>query len=68
MDKDPAVEPELDAFSRILPLPYRIAVILVLGESHSFLNPQCPLTYTFSGVWAWGVNLHYLSVIKIVSK
>ncbi|KAM0802530.1 EXS family-domain-containing protein [Usnea florida] len=47
MDKDPAVEPELDTFSRILPLPYRIAVILVLG------------------VWAWGVNLHYLSVIKI---
>ena len=36
MDKDPAVEPELDAFSRILPLPYRIAVILVLGDSHSF--------------------------------
>ena len=31
MDGDPAVEPELDAFSLILPLPYRIAVIVVLG-------------------------------------
>ena len=36
MDESPAVEPELDAFSLILPLPYRIAVILVLGNSHSF--------------------------------
>ena len=32
MDGDPAVEPELDTFSLILPLPYRIAVILVLGN------------------------------------
>ena len=31
MDGDPAVEPELDTFSLILPLPYRIAVIVVLG-------------------------------------
>ena len=43
MDKDPAVEPELDAFSRILPLPYRIAVILVLGESHTFPKPAMPI-------------------------
>ncbi|KAL9629193.1 MAG: hypothetical protein Q9164_006984 [Protoblastenia rupestris] len=47
MDGDPAVEPELDTFSLILPLPYRIGVIFVLG------------------VWAWGVNLHYLSLLKI---
>ncbi|MCJ1301311.1 protein-ER retention protein [Hypocenomyce scalaris] len=47
MDGDPAVEPELDTFSLILPLPYRVALILVLG------------------IWAWGVNLHYLSLIKI---
>ena len=33
MDGDPAVEPELDTFSLILPLPYRIAVIFVLGMS-----------------------------------
>ena len=32
MDGDPAVEPVLDTFSLILPLPYRIAVISVLGE------------------------------------
>ena len=31
MDGDPAVEPQLDTFSLILPLPYRIAVIFVLG-------------------------------------
>ncbi|KAL8861103.1 MAG: hypothetical protein Q9178_002616 [Gyalolechia marmorata] len=47
MDGDPAVESQLDTFSLILPLPYRIAFILVLG------------------VWAWGVNLHYLYILKI---
>ena len=31
MDGDPAVEPEIDAFSLILPLPYRVAIILVTG-------------------------------------
>ena len=34
MDGDPAVEPELDTFSLLLPLPYRIAVIIVLGTYH----------------------------------
>ncbi len=34
MDGDPAVELQLDTFSLILPLPYRIAVILVLGKIH----------------------------------
>jgi len=47
MDGDPAVEPELDAFSLILPLPYRVAFILVLG------------------IWAWGLNLQYLALLKI---
>jgi hypothetical protein len=32
MDGDPGVEPELDAFSLILPLPYRVAIILVAGK------------------------------------
>lgn len=32
MDGDPTVEPELDAFSRVLPLPYRVAIILVCGR------------------------------------
>lgn len=36
MDGDPAVEPQLDTFSMILPLPYRIAVILVLGNIHDY--------------------------------
>merc|ERR1712093_488266 len=47
MDGDPAVEPELDSFSLTLPLPYRVALVVVLG------------------VWAWGANLHYLSLVKI---
>ncbi|KAL5121888.1 protein-ER retention protein [Pleosporales sp. CAS-2024a] len=47
MDGDAAVEPELDSFSRVLPLPYRVALIIVLG------------------IWAWGLNLHYLLLIKI---
>lgn len=48
MDGDPAVEPEIDSFSRVLPLPYRVAIIVVFG------------------IWAWGVNLHYLHLVKIV--
>lgn len=47
MDGDPAVESELDGFSLVLPLPYRVALTVVLG------------------VWAWGANLHYLSLAKI---
>jgi len=31
MDGDVAVEPEVDSFSLILPLPYRVAIIIVLG-------------------------------------
>ena len=31
MDGDPAVESEVDGFSRFLPLPYRVAIILVAG-------------------------------------
>ncbi|EXJ91002.1 hypothetical protein A1O1_04109 [Capronia coronata CBS 617.96] len=47
MDGDPAVEPEIDSFSLVLPLPYRVAIIIVFG------------------IWAWGLNLHYLHLIKI---
>ena len=37
MDGDPAVEPELDTFSLILPLPFRVSLILVLGRLTSFV-------------------------------
>ncbi|KAK5061558.1 hypothetical protein LTR84_008102 [Exophiala bonariae] len=47
MDGDPAVESEIDSFSLVLPLPYRVAIIVVLG------------------IWAWGLNLHYLHLVKI---
>ena len=33
MDGDPAVEPQLDSFSLTFPLPYRVAFIVVAGES-----------------------------------
>ncbi|QVM13676.1 protein-ER retention protein [Coccidioides posadasii str. Silveira] len=46
MDPDHhAAKPE--GFNLVLPLPYRVAVILV------------------AGVWGWGLNLHYLSAVKI---
>lgn len=32
MDVDGTTEPELDSFSRVLPLPYRVALIIVLGN------------------------------------
>lgn len=38
MDEIPVLEPELDTFSLILPLPYRIAVTFVLGTSASLQN------------------------------
>ena len=67
MDGDPAVEPELDTFSLLLPLPYRIAVIFVLGMYHLLARIHTNAANQLSGVWAWGVNLHYLSILKIVS-
>jgi hypothetical protein len=33
MDLDSAVEPDLDPLGLFLPLPYRIAILLVLGKS-----------------------------------
>jgi hypothetical protein len=36
MDGDPSVEPELDSFSLFLPLPYRVALIIVLGRLSSY--------------------------------
>ncbi|KAJ9388761.1 hypothetical protein DTO063F5_2409 [Paecilomyces variotii] len=41
------IPPELDGFSVLFPLPYRLALIVV------------------AGFWGWGVNLHYLSKLKI---
>ncbi len=38
MDGDPAVDPELDTFSLYLPLPYRVAFIIVLGMLAEFVG------------------------------
>lgn len=67
MDGDPAVEPELDSFSLLLPLPYRVALIIVLGNSRISCRSNSLFLTVFIGVWAWGVNLHYLHLLKIVS-
>jgi hypothetical protein len=32
MNGDPAVDPVIDGFSRVLPLPYRVSLIIVLGR------------------------------------
>jgi hypothetical protein len=45
MDGDPAVEPALDGFSRILPLPYRVALIIVLGTRLAPKPPYSPTTF-----------------------
>lgn len=71
MDGDPAVEPELDSFSLTLPLPYRVALLVVLGTYHHCPPPFCPqLQYAddSKGVWAWGANLQYLNGAKIVRQ
>lgn len=67
MDGDPAIEPELDTFSLYLPLPYRVAFILVLGTM--LIQARMDREYVIdclAGIWAWGLNLHYLSILKIV--
>ena len=69
MDLDVGVEPELDTFSLILPLPYRVAIILVTGIDQ-VLDLNCRWEYGTdernTGIWAWGLNLHYLNIIQIV--
>ena len=39
MDGDPAVEPEIDSFGLFLPLPYRVALIIVLGTYSAIQAP-----------------------------
>jgi hypothetical protein len=40
MDGDPSVEPALDAFSITLPLPYRVAITVVLGMDWSYRRKE----------------------------
>lgn len=66
MDGDSAVEPALDTFGLILPLPYRVALILVAGGLLTALLLRLHFSNEPPGVWAWGLNLHYLSILRIV--
>jgi hypothetical protein len=36
MDGDAGIEVEVDRFNRILPLPYRVAILLVAGKLYDF--------------------------------
>lgn len=38
MDFNPGEEPQLDAFSLTLPLPYRVAIIVVFGKATCFME------------------------------
>jgi hypothetical protein len=64
MDDKSIVGLELDKFSRFLPLPYRVAIIIVLGE-YPIVNFRISLTFQ-TGIWAWAANLHYLAILRIV--
>lgn len=60
--------PRLDGFSLVLPLPYRVAVILVAGKSSGIAEriPIYKRLTIFIGVWGWGLNVQYLTAVKIV--
>ena len=57
-------ENALDSFSRLLPLPYRIAILLTLGARD--LSAYLRNAHINLGIWAWGLNLHGLSYFQIV--
>ena len=65
MKSETGVEQELDRFSRILPLPYRVAIILVAGGFDT-VESLLRALLILPGVWAWGLNLQYLEFVKIV--
>lgn len=73
MDPEHDVNRNLDHLSRFslfFPLPYRVAIVLVAGML-SIYPPRktssiATSTNSALGVWGWGLNLHYLSAVKIV--
>jgi len=57
MDGDPTVEPQLDSFSLFLPLPFRVAVIIVLGMSfYDYLSTYTLISAQASGLGARTFN------------
>ena len=67
---DPAIEPEFDIFSRVLPLPFRVAVIIVLGVWAWGLNLQylrflgiVGLAFITATLCATSVSLQGLSTV-----
>jgi len=60
MDGDPAVEPELDSFSLTLPLPYRVALVVVLGNLSSWILDR--IAYSdFMKVYGHGAQICIIS-------
>lgn len=69
MDPDHHGPTSIEGFNLILPLPYRVAVILVAGKKlqvELLLGSLKLISRFYIGVWGWGLNLHYLSLLKIV--
>jgi len=75
MDGDPAVENELDAFSLILPLPYRVALIVVLavwawGANLQFLSAlkiDVPALVHYPGRHTPTEPTHHLSTYRLAT-
>ncbi|CCU74868.1 putative protein-ER retention protein (Erd1)/putative EXS family protein [Blumeria hordei DH14] len=60
-----AGEKEVRYFDLLLPLPYRVALSLVLGMKGGEVFAEHLLIEAGLGIWAWGANLQYLSHLKI---
>ncbi|EGR44111.1 uncharacterized protein TRIREDRAFT_124278 [Trichoderma reesei QM6a] len=58
MDGDPAVEPQLDAFSLVFPLPYRVGFIVTLARVIAY--DWMPMTYLVALVACFFVPLRNL--------
>ncbi|KAI9785241.1 MAG: protein-ER retention protein [Peltula sp. TS41687] len=75
MDGDPAVEPQLDRFSSLLPLPYRVSILLILGvwgwgfNLHylSFLKIDVPALIRYPHRHSASVPSHHLSTYRFAT-
>ncbi|KFY98311.1 hypothetical protein V500_01744 [Pseudogymnoascus sp. VKM F-4518 (FW-2643)] len=75
MDGDPSVEPQLDSFSRTLPLPYRCALIIVAAvwawganlQYLSFLKIDVPALIRYPGRQSLTEATHHLSTYRLAT-
>lgn len=57
MDGDPRSEPKLDRFSLLLPLPYRVSILLVLGMLIKVLEGTWNIWLSFKKVFGDGASV-----------